>query len=149
MSATKKTELAAAEDRGWTELSSLIEGLSPGQMQEMGYYPEWSVKDLLGHVAAWLAEAGVRLERIRMGTYRPDPYDVEAMNVSFFEANKDLPLTVVRAECWSSRNRMLEEWDLLSEVTPPAEEWFVGSGAEHYEEHVPRMGEWAKELGAA
>jgi hypothetical protein len=40
---------------------------------------------------------------------------------------------------------MLEEFNLLPELTPVAEEWFRESGPEHYQEHLPRLREWAKE----
>jgi len=68
--------------------------------------------------------------------------DVDELNRYFYEANHDLPLSVVRAEMFSSRNRMLREWSLLPEITPKAEEWFVESGPEHYAEHSERLREW-------
>ena len=97
MSEPRKIALAKAEDQGWTELIGLIEALGPAQIEEKGYFPEWSVKDLMGHVGAWMAEAGIVLERIRMGTYRPEHRDVDALNAQFFEAMKDQPLPVVTA----------------------------------------------------
>ena len=145
-----KRELMRAEDAGWSELIGLAESLTPAEMEQPGYCPEgWCVKDLLAHIGSWQAEAGQILEQIRMGTYRGRPVDVDAMNKEFFEANKDLPLPVVRAEAWAARNRMLSEWNELPEVTPDAEEWFRESGPEHYQEHLPRLREWVKELRAA
>ena len=41
---------------------------------------------------------------------------------------------------------ILWKWD--APFTPDAEEWFVESGAAHYEEHLPRLTEWADELAA-
>jgi hypothetical protein len=142
-----KRELVRAEDAGWSELIGLIESLSPAEMEQPGYFPEgWSVKDLMAHIGSWQAEAGQILQQIRMGTYRGRPVDVDAMNKQFLEANKDLPLSVVRAELWAARNRMLPEWSELPEATLEAEEWFVESGPQHYEEHLPRLREWVKEL---
>jgi Mycothiol maleylpyruvate isomerase N-terminal domain len=143
-----KRELLAAEDVGWTEFLGLVESLTADQMVEPGYYPEgWSVKDLLGHIGGWQAEAVQMLEQIRMGTFTSSRVDVDALNRQLYEANRDVPLPVVRAECWSARNRMLEEWNALPEVTPDAEEWFVESGANHYAEHNGRLHEWVGELG--
>jgi hypothetical protein len=144
---TTKRELQASEDVGWVELNGLIESLTPAQMEEPGYFPEgWSVKDLMAHIGSWQAEAGQVLEQIRMGTFRDEPVDVDKMNAFFIEANKDLPLSVVRAEMFSARNRMLSELGTLPEITPQAEEWFVESGAEHYVEHIDRLRQWAQEL---
>jgi hypothetical protein len=142
-----KRELLSAEDVGWTEFIGLVETLTAEQMEEPGYFTEgWSVKDLLGHIGGWQAETVQVLEQIRMGTYTPLRVDVDAFNQQFFEANKDLPLPVVRSECWSARNRMLEEWNGLPEVVPDAEEWFAESGPGHYAEHVDRLREWVAEL---
>jgi len=144
-----KAELRRSEDAGWSELIELIETLSPAEMEQPGYYPEgWSVKDLMAHIGSWQAEAGQILQQMRMRTYRGRPVDVDDMNQRFYEANKDLPLSVVRAELWAARNRMLSEWGDLPEVTLEAEEWLVESGPEHYEEHLPRLREWVKELHA-
>jgi len=144
-----KRDLLAAEDVGWTEFLWLVESLTAEQMQEPGYLAEgWSVKDLLGHIGAWQAETVQVLEQIRMGTYTPRWVDVDAFNQRFYQANRDLPLPVVRAECWSAHNRMLEEWNALPEVVPEAAEWFVESGSSHYAEHVERLRAWVSELSA-
>jgi hypothetical protein len=144
-----KRELQAAEDAGWMEFLDLVESLTGEQMEEPGYFPEgWSVKDLIAHIGSWQAETVQVLEQIRMGTFAGKRVDVDAMNQEFYKANKDLPLFVVRAECWSARNRMLEEWNALPEISSDAEEWFVESGSNHYAEHVDRLREWVGELTA-
>jgi hypothetical protein len=38
------------------------------------------------------------------------------------------------------------EMNQIAEMTPEAEDWFAESGPGHYEEHVPRLREWAQEL---
>ena len=149
MTMATKRELLSADDAGWNEFNGLVESLTPAQMEMPGYFPEgWSVKDLITHVGSWQAEAGQVLEQIRMGTFGGDPVDVEKLNALFLEANRDLPLSVARAEMYSAHTRMLTEWNLLPEVTPKAEEWFVESGPQHYEEHVGRLREWVGELQA-
>ncbi|HEX2069897.1 MAG TPA: maleylpyruvate isomerase N-terminal domain-containing protein [Actinomycetota bacterium] len=142
-----RIELARAEDAAWGYLMQLVSSLTPQQLEEPGYSADgWSVKDLMAHIAAWLAEATQVFEQIRYGTYRPERRDVDALNRRFYDANKDLPAPVVRAECAASRNRMLIEWSALPEVTVEASEWFVESGPEHYAEHLPRLKEWVRSL---
>jgi Mycothiol maleylpyruvate isomerase N-terminal domain len=147
---TTKGDMGTAEDTAWTEFLALLESLPQEQIERPGYYPEgWSAKDLMAHVAAWQAEAVQVLEQIRNGTYRAEESTpTDEMNQRFFEANKDLPPSVVWAELFGSRNRMLLAFRDLGEVTPEAEEWFVESGVEHYQEHVGRLREWAEELRA-
>jgi hypothetical protein len=142
-----KSDLCRAEDAGWAELIGMTESLTPEQLEEPGYFEEgWSVRDLMAHIASWQAEAGQVLEQIRWGTLEDTPIDVDAMNQRFYEANRDLPISVVRAELWSSRNRMLAAMNALPEVTPKAEEWFVESGSAHYQEHLPALRAWAQQL---
>src|SRR5439155_15733291 len=118
----------------WDEFLRAIEPLVPARLEKPGYYPAtegdaaWSVKDLMAHIGCWRAYACIVFERIRMGTYTDERVDVDAMNREFYEANRDLPPSVVRAECWAARTRVLQEFDSLAEEPPEAEEWFVGDG---------------------
>jgi hypothetical protein len=41
---------------------------------------------------------------------------------------------------------MLEEWGRLPEPNRLAQGWFRESGPKHYEEHLPRLREWAEEV---
>jgi hypothetical protein len=141
-----KREICEAEDVAWAEVNGMIESLTPTQMEEPGYYPDWSARDLLAHLAAWMAEAAKMLTQLHYQTYLKRDLDVDAMNKEFYEANRDLPLPVVRAEAFASRNRMLAEMNALGEVTPEAQEWFEESGSRHYAEHLPRLREWVAEL---
>jgi hypothetical protein len=144
---TSKREVLRAEDEGWSAFHAVVESLSPEKLEAPGYYPEgWSVKDLMAHIASWQAEATRVLTQLRFDTYRKADLDVDAMNQLFYESNKDVPLPLVKAELWSARTRMLTELNALPEVTPLAEEWFVESGAKHYDEHLPRLSEWAEQL---
>jgi hypothetical protein len=146
----RKRELLAEEDAAWLGLDAIVDGLSPDRMHQNDLTAEgWSVKDLLAHLAAWMAEAGCQLERVRGGTYQDQTLDVDAMNAEFYEANKDLPLGVVRAELHAARTRMLTELDALPELTTDAEEWFVESGVKHYGQHLPELADWAGRQGSA
>jgi nicotinate-nucleotide adenylyltransferase len=144
---TTKDELCREEDSAWQELMGVLESLTPEEMERPGYFPEgWSVKDLMAHIASWQAEAGAVLEQIRWGTRYDGRVNVDEMNRRFYEANKDLPLAVVKAELWAARTRMITEFGSLADGSPGADQWFRESGAEHYREHLPRLEEWVKEL---
>jgi hypothetical protein len=123
--------------------------LTPEQAVRPGYYTEgWSAKDLLAHIGSWLAETGVILEQISVGTYRPEEIDVDALNQKFLEAMKDVPFDVAQPQAWSARTRMLQAWRSLPELTAGAAYWIRKSGAEHYGQHLPRFREWVAELRA-
>lgn len=142
-----KRELLEKDDKGWAELRSLIDGLTPDQTEQTGYYEDWSVKDLLAHVASWFAETAMMLEQMRMGTYERERLDVDGLNKQWFETWRDKDIRTVRTELMAARSKMLDEWDRLPEVDGEARRWFYESTAEHYDEHVPRLREWVAELG--
>ena len=139
--------LLAEEDAGWNELHALMDSLTPEEAERAGYYPEgWSAKDVLAHIGSWLAEAGVVLERIEVGTFRPEEIDIDSMNREFLEALRDIDLQTIRAQASAARTRMLQAWKALPVLTPDALFWIRKSGAEHYQEHLPRLREWVAEL---
>src|SRR5581483_10776342 len=108
MAAVIDPDLRKAEDDGWHELHALIDSLPPVAVERPGYFEEgWSAKDLLAHIGAWLAQAGVALEQIGSGTYRADGIDVDALNGRYLETLQALPFDVIRAQADASRTRML------------------------------------------
>ncbi|HMC08677.1 MAG TPA: maleylpyruvate isomerase N-terminal domain-containing protein [Actinomycetota bacterium] len=139
--------LIGDERRGWEELMALLGSLTREQMLLPGYFGEgWSVKDLLAHIAGWLAEAGLALQQIRAGTFRARDLDVDAMNAVFLDANRSQPLTIVEAEAHAARHRLLLQVHELEGVTGDAAFWLRKAGPEHYDEHLPRLEEWVKDL---
>jgi Mycothiol maleylpyruvate isomerase N-terminal domain len=148
-SETRKRELLAEEDRLWTELHQLVDSMPHDKVDEPGYFIEgWSAKDLVAHIGSWLAEAGVVLERIRVGTYRPEEIDIDAMNGTFYRAMHDISFADVRAQGIAARNRMLRAWRSLPEASPEADRWIAKAGPDHYAEHLPRLREWVGELAS-
>jgi hypothetical protein len=140
--------LIAAEDAKWYELCGTFERFSDEQIEEPGVTPDgWSVKDVMFHIAAWAAECGVQLERIRMGTFTPPDDDVERLNREWFELSRTMDLHTVRAELAAARTRMVLEFGTLPEVTTDAVEWFEESAALHYGVHLEDLRAWAEELG--
>ena len=141
-----KRELLEKDDAAWAELRSLIDGLTPPQAAEPGYNGDWSVKDLIAHIACWFAETATMLERMRMGTYVRERLDVDGLNERWLETWREQDPSTVRAELMAARARMLEEWDRLPEVDDEARRWFSESTVEHYAEHLPRLREWSAQL---
>jgi hypothetical protein len=145
-----KGDLIREEDEAWAELRGLLAPSPPDVVLEDGYQPDWSIKDLLAHLACWMAEAAQALQQMRLGSYRRAELDEDEMNRGFWEACRDLDLHDVWAQIHSARGRMLEELDLLPQdrFDEHAVAWFRDSGAAHYEEHLPRLREWLEEIEA-
>jgi hypothetical protein len=143
-----KRELLERDDRGWSAFRELIDGLTPQQTEESGYNGDWSVKDLVAHMASWFAEAAMMLEQMRMGTYSRERLDVDGLNQQWFETWRDKDMSIVKTELMAARARMLEEWDRLPDADEEARRWFYECTAEHYDDHMPRLREWVAELRA-
>lgn len=143
--------LIAEEDALWRDLRTTIDAFTPSQALMPGYFPEgWSAKDALAHIGTWLAEGGMALEQIRVGTYvelRSDQLD--EMNARFLDAMRDVPLDVIRAQAAAARARMLRVWTEMPSPGEIVDEWIRKSGPSHYREHLPRLHEWLREVKEA
>jgi hypothetical protein len=140
-------EVLAAEDVRWAELHALIHQLTPEQVVLPGYYREgWSAKDLLAHIGAWLAEAGLMLERIAAGTYRRGELDIDAVNERTLETTRDVDFPIVMAQASAARTRMRHALVELRQPSADATWWIRKAGPDHYAEHLPRLREWVEEL---
>jgi hypothetical protein len=137
-----------AERAGWYELIGLVRQLTPEECLVPGYYvdPDWTVRDAMGHVGTWLAEAETQFERMIGGTYEGHDVDIDALNASFLEAMAGLPWSVAWLQANAARTRMLEAWFSLPDQSDEAAWWVRKAGADHYGEHLPRMREWVAEL---
>ena len=137
-----------AERTGWYELARLVRALTPDECLVSGYYrdPDWTVRDLVGHVGTWLAEAQIQLQRLNAGTYEGHDFDIDALNAEFLAALADQPWEVAWVQANAGRTRMIDEWRLLAEASDEAAWWVRKSGGDHYAEHLDRLREWTAEL---
>lgn len=137
-----------AERAGWYELLGLVRPLTTKERLEPGYYgdPQWSIRDLVGHIGTWLAEAHIQLERLEAGTYDGHDVDIDGLNATFLEAMRDQPWHVAWVQATAGRSMMLTDWYALGEASDEASWWVRKSAAEHYAEHLGRLREWVDEL---
>jgi hypothetical protein len=64
---TAKADVLRSLDHSWNELHSVVDSLSEKEMLEPGVVEDWSVKDLLGHIAFWANRAANTLTRVAAG----------------------------------------------------------------------------------
>jgi hypothetical protein len=138
------------ERERWAEIAEICHSLGPDERSRPGYYrdPDWSVKDMVAHLGTWMAEAEVQLLRIEAGTYVDEPIDIDALNAQFLDAMRDQDWGTCWAQAVLARAQMLTVWGRLRQRTPEADRWVRKSGADHHEEHLPRLREWVAELRA-
>jgi hypothetical protein len=137
-----------AEERGWYEVSGLVRRLVPEECLVPGYYrdPDWSVRDVVGHLGTWLAEAAAQFDRMSAGSYEGHDIDIDALNASFLAALQGQPWDVVWSQANAGRTRLRQAWAALPEPNDEAAWWIRKSGVDHYAEHLGRLREWVDEL---
>ena len=138
-------------EAGFAGLLDAVDGLSEEQLNGV-WYGDWSVRDILAHVAGWHREEIAMLERMARGE-RPVPEsadytDDDAWNARFVARWRDAPAGDVLAELRAS-----EEAYLAAASRLPEERFGEGRTAqrlvqqgctEHYREHADEIREWRK-----
>jgi hypothetical protein len=113
----------------WKAISAFVELLSEDERLAPGYYldPDWSVKDLVAHLGAWMLKARSHLVDIAARSYVPHEIDIEGLNAAALAVTKAEPWDRVWAQTTGARAWMLEAWLGLRE---PDEALLPRSGLE-------------------
>ena len=132
----------------WKAINAFVDLLNDQERVAPGYYrdPDWSVKDLIAHLGAWMIEARAQLLDIASRTYVPHEVDVDERNAATLEEWKDEPWVSVWSRTNDARAWMLEAWFSLSGPSEAANQWIRKAGAEHYAEHLLRLRDWVTEV---
>src|SRR5690348_2615157 len=101
-------ELMARIRKDRASFAALWAGLTDEQMtRRPGPQSDWSVKDLIAHIAAWEKRMLDNGEQLRKGEPLIPRPDIDAVNVDIFTMNKDRPLADVVAQ-FDAQMPMLE-----------------------------------------
>ena len=149
-----KDALLREMDAGFAGLMDAVNGLSEEQMTRV-WYGDWSVRDIVAHVAGWHREEIAMLERMARGE-RPVPESVDytdddAWNARFAAKWRAASAGDVLAELRASEGAYLAAASRL-----PEERFEEGRTAqrlvqqgciEHYREHADEIREWREREG--
>jgi len=101
-------------------LESLIAGLTDSLKVLPGVEGDWSIKDIMAHIATWEQLAYDRIhtaltdEPIKFPVIKGDD-DLDRFNAEIYEKNKSLPLDKIQAEFQESHQVLLKLIDSLEE----------------------------------
>jgi hypothetical protein len=146
-----REQLIARIEGSWGAFNDACAGLSDAASTQRGVVDDWSVKDLMAHVATWEEEALKALPVI-MQDKRPPRYGgVDNFNARQNEANSRLSLTEARDALQGSHRRLL---DFIATVP---EAWFESETRfrhrlrldtwGHYPEHTEAILAWRRSKG--
>lgn len=144
---------------GHDALEKILTPLSEAQMTVPGVNGEWSIKDVLAHLAAWQHRT---LDRLHAAARNEKPglpgisteEEMNKLNEQFYEENKSRPLAEVMADLRRTHLQMLDAVQALSDesLTDPHRfawlegtalwELVAGNSYDHISEHIEPIREW-------
>jgi hypothetical protein len=140
--------LAAEEAGGWEQIVDALDRIPPPETGSPGGGGDgWTTNDVVFHLAAWSDESAAQLAAVREGRHRPTDIDTDARNEEYLRAGRAIDGHAGRVRLERARARALAEWGAVTELSAPAVEWFVESGAEHYAEHLDALRRFADSVG--
>jgi hypothetical protein len=140
---TTRAEFLSLEQQAWEELSATWRGLPDGALVRPGACgSEWSVKDVMNHIAAWQEATLEALPVLLKGDKLPaGQYSIQKFNALHYAADQDRSLTASQRRLNRSRRRLLAflasvpETQLL-DLKSRAGVWVKYATYGHYDEHL-------------
>lgn len=157
-----KQELLKTIQKEREAFEAALAGLTPEQMTAPGAMGEWSVKDLIGHIAMWESQLVTALYAIERGvTPRlPRPSEVDAINAQSYAEQRERPLDRVLADWRAVHIQLLKHLNTVQErdlIDPKRWRWMEGEPLwklvanntfEHYAEHRPAIEAWRAQFSS-
>ena len=150
-----KTELLAelsAARRAW---ENLLSGIAPAHMTQPGVCGEWSLKDLIAHIAWFENEMAGLLQTRALAGSELWGLPPDERNTAIYAQNRLRSLDEVQAESRQTFEQLaglieaLEEDDLLdagrfADMPPDWQPYalLAENSFEHYRQHIPQVREW-------
>ncbi len=150
-----REQLIGKIEKAWLALLDSIAGLDERQLTQPGVTGDWSVVDILGHVAAWEEEALKHLPHILEGK-RPPRYSdlyggIDAFNALKVEENRRYSPAEARARFEDTHRRLLDYLRDAPEEQIATETRYRRrirlDTYSHYPIHTQAIREWREEQG--
>jgi hypothetical protein len=136
-------------DQEWQAFEKSYAGLAEAEIGKPGVAGEWSVRDLIGHVATWEAE-GVKAAALVLKGKRQPKY-ASSYNDEQIVAKRGLSLTALKKDAKDSHGAV------VAVVQSVPERYFArdtavrrllrGETYKHYTEHTASIQAWRKRRG--
>jgi hypothetical protein len=149
-----RAEFFAAEAAAWKALSGLWRGLPEAALLEPGASgPEWSIKDVMNHLAAWMEATCEVMPRLLAGQKLPKgEYHIPAFNARHSAADAGRSLPASRRRLNRARRAVLaysatlpEPVALDTRLHRPGR-WIKYATYGHYEEHFEALREFRRKV---
>ena len=158
-----KTDVIAKLEEGREQFLDAIEGLSEDDLQQPGVMGEWSVKDILVHLARWETELVMLLWQASRGQKPTSALvsstSVDELNDRWYQESRTRPLSLVLEDFHGVRTQLMRRIEDLPEKAfndthyyrwldnQPLWEWIAGDSFDHEAEHEAQIRAWRAERG--
>ena len=147
--ATQQERTVREIDEAWGELQKALAHVSPERMEKPGVVESWTVKDLIGHVTTWEAEAMKSL-RLYLSGHELKVLkwpDVDALNARTVEYKRATPQAELLDNFEKTHQRLVQFVKEMSEedlTVPEVERRIRIDTFAHYAEHTEHISRWLK-----
>ncbi len=144
-SAGREIEATVARiETSWRGLLDALDGIPNDRLTEPGAVGEWSIKDIMGHIAFWDEQALDAAQRHLAGA--PDPeVDVQTQNEREAAARRDVPAATQRTAMEQAHAKTVGLLRSTPEIDPRVAGLcgcLEGDTFEHYDEHAADIRVW-------
>jgi hypothetical protein len=163
---TTKAELLREMQASYVTFETVIAPLNDTQLTTSGVNGDWSIKDIVAHIATWQARAARSLEFAARDEEPQHDFPVNneeemhAFNAATFAANRSRPLSLVLMDFHASYQQLQDAVAALNEDALFAAGLFAWMDGDplwqvvasntfwHYPEHITMIEEWQARQGA-
>jgi hypothetical protein len=134
-------ELLAREARAYAAFEEAVAAVPADRREEPIPPDDWSVKDVLWHVAFWWREGEQSFRAMQAGSYVEEDWSQEqtdATNARVLAESRSMQAADVEDGVAAARAGLLEAFTPMA-GDPAAQELFASETIEHYEEHLPAV----------
>lgn len=129
-------------ESSWSAFLITLEDLTEDQLMEPGAVGEWSLKELLGHVAFW-DDLGRENAALALSGQARQFDDFEALNQADHAARRGRTLAEERAAMHQAHAALVADLEDRGELDAAAiDQVIAGSTYEHYDEHAADVRSW-------
>ncbi len=152
-----KDDLIDKIQAGRRRLEASLAGLNEQDMAQPGAMGDWSIKDILGHIAMWESRLVTTLYAIERGA-TPKMFhtqaEVDKANAESYAEQRDRPVERVLSDFYAVHTQLLKRLGNVPErdlSDPHRFKWMEGEAleklvsgdtCEHYDEHRPAIEAW-------
>jgi hypothetical protein len=146
-----RRQLVARIEERYREFAQSYAGLTAAQMCEPRAAGEWSVKDIIGHVATWEEESLKALPLVAKGLRTPPYGGIDRFNAEQAARKRDLPLDAVLAQAGETHRRLVAYLESVPEELIASETRFRHrlrmDTYGHYPHHTQAVRVWRERRG--